>query len=401
MGAKLKCTRGSEDGFLITTGNASISGMPMATVADTAVAANILGFGTCIKHGAPCLTLMNPAPEWDNTENVQFSTGGKMAVTTNSYLFCNSVGGIIRPLTSGQDDAYFEEFLQEMLRMAALENRFGEVFQILDHAFASLFLHEGMREMALRFLDYMIGLRGGQINIIPLFDDPHNVLDQRILQAIIKLAAAHGVRGPYGLATFLEDVITRSRVTNGADPRILDKLLLEVLDVDSQRRADLIAEGGLRGRRLLWQEENLQLLSFAASTAETIGFAAVGVATGASGARASGRKPSGGGVVQAPGGGIQNLDELISNPKKLGNNTPEGWNQYLKQNGHNPQPLGRGSQAGKTFEQGGGYRVNWGGDRIFQYHPSGTHHGGKPYYKLSSGPTGTNRYDLNGNPLDR
>lgn len=38
--------------------------------------------------------------------------------------------------------------------------------------------------------------------------------------------------------------------------------------------------------------------------------------------------------------------------------------------------------------------MNWGGDRILQYHPAkGSHHGGA-YYKLSSGETGTIRINI-------
>jgi len=96
---------------------------------------------------------------------------------------------------------------------------------------------------------------------------------------------------------------------------------------------------------------------------------------------------------------VNNLDDLLANPQLLGQLTPDQWFAYLRKAGSNPQPLGRGSTQGLPFEQGGGFRVNWGGDRILQYHPGSVHHGGVPYYKLSSGITGTNRYDILGNIL--
>jgi hypothetical protein len=42
---------------------------------------------------------------------------------------------------------------------------------------------------------------------------------------------------------------------------------------------------------------------------------------------------------------------------------------------------------------------HWGGYRIlqYQYHPGSRHHGDIPYFKLSSGKTGTQRYDMEGN----
>jgi len=97
---------------------------------------------------------------------------------------------------------------------------------------------------------------------------------------------------------------------------------------------------------------------------------------------------------------IKGLDDLISNPSKLKGVSPDELYKYLKDNGYNPQPLGGGSLKGVHFEEGGGFKVNWGGDRILQYHPAGGHHGGVEYWKLSSGLTGTKRYDMFGNLID-
>ena len=73
---------------------------------------------------------------------------------------------------------------------------------------------------------------------------------------------------------------------------------------------------------------------------------------------------------------IENLDDFISNPKQLKNATPNEWYNALKDNGYKPQPLSGGSLKDIPFENGGGFKVNWGGDKIIQYHPSGGHHGG-------------------------
>lgn len=95
------------------------------------------------------------------------------------------------------------------------------------------------------------------------------------------------------------------------------------------------------------------------------------------------------------------MEELFRNPKKLGEHTPAQWHEILKQNGHNPIPLGDGSLTDRQFSDGGGYRVLWGGDRIFMYHPAVHSHHGSAYYKLSSGTTGKLRFDLNGNPIKK
>lgn len=89
----------------------------------------------------------------------------------------------------------------------------------------------------------------------------------------------------------------------------------------------------------------------------------------------------------------------MNDPSKLKGLSPKEVYQYLKDNGYNPVPLNDGRLKGIPFEEGGGFKVNWGGDRILQYHPAGGRHGGDGYWKLSSGKTGTNRYDMDGNPI--
>lgn len=98
---------------------------------------------------------------------------------------------------------------------------------------------------------------------------------------------------------------------------------------------------------------------------------------------------------------INGLDDLLDDPGILSRFTPESLYDYLMaQEEYVVQPLSRGSLAGKSFAEGGGFKVNWGGDRILQYHPeTGTHHG-SAYYKLSSGKKGTRRFDLDGNEIE-
>ncbi|MCL2421128.1 MAG: hypothetical protein FWD03_04655 [Defluviitaleaceae bacterium] len=99
---------------------------------------------------------------------------------------------------------------------------------------------------------------------------------------------------------------------------------------------------------------------------------------------------------------INTLDSFFDNPSNLAKATPEMWYKYLKRSGCDPKPLRKGSIGAVEFEKGGGYKVNWNGDKMLQYHPPGrNHHGGSAYYKLSSGASGTMRFNLKGEPLPR
>ena len=96
---------------------------------------------------------------------------------------------------------------------------------------------------------------------------------------------------------------------------------------------------------------------------------------------------------------INNLDDLLNSPNKLAGTSGKELYNYLIKNGYDVKPLGKGSFKGIPFEEGGGFKVNWGGDRILQYHPESFSHHGGAYFKISSGETGTIRIDLDGNVI--
>ena len=91
---------------------------------------------------------------------------------------------------------------------------------------------------------------------------------------------------------------------------------------------------------------------------------------------------------------INKLDDLFADVNRMSEVSGKEMYKFLSKKGYDIRPLSKGSLKGKQFNEGGGYKVNWGGDRILQYHPAkGSHHGGA-YYKLSSGETGTIRINI-------
>jgi hypothetical protein len=98
---------------------------------------------------------------------------------------------------------------------------------------------------------------------------------------------------------------------------------------------------------------------------------------------------------------FNDLDDYFKDPTIFGNATPEELHQYLHENGFDPKPLSDGGLKGKPYTEGGGYKVNWGGDKILEYHPGGkNHHGNIEYYKLSSGPTRKMWFDKYGKSIN-
>ncbi len=96
---------------------------------------------------------------------------------------------------------------------------------------------------------------------------------------------------------------------------------------------------------------------------------------------------------------IRAIDKVLNDPEELKNYTPGSLKQQFESQGLEVKRLGRGSLKGIDFENGGGYRVNFSDDGVFQYHPAnGSHHHGA-YYKISTAKGGTKRYDLNGKEI--
>lgn len=89
-------------------------------------------------------------------------------------------------------------------------------------------------------------------------------------------------------------------------------------------------------------------------------------------------------------------DQFFDNPQILSKFTPKGLKMTLETEGYTVIPLGRGSLKGELFENGGGYRTSWGGDRYLQFHPAKNSHHRGAYYKISSGEDGTRWFYLNG-----
>lgn len=95
------------------------------------------------------------------------------------------------------------------------------------------------------------------------------------------------------------------------------------------------------------------------------------------------------------------IDSIEKTPSVLGNYTPESLKAELESMGYAVKPLADGAFQDIPFENGGGYKINYDGDRLLQYHPENRSHHEGAYYKLSSGEEGTRWYDTNGNEILR
>ena len=94
--------------------------------------------------------------------------------------------------------------------------------------------------------------------------------------------------------------------------------------------------------------------------------------------------------------GLDLASRISGHPKMLSAYTPRGLYYALKESGYEIKPLKGENYRDIPFEEGGGYRVNFGGDGLLMYHPGERSHHGGEYYKISTGEGGVKRYDING-----
>lgn len=91
--------------------------------------------------------------------------------------------------------------------------------------------------------------------------------------------------------------------------------------------------------------------------------------------------------------------QLDTHPEMLGNYTPESLKETLTRAGYEVKALSKGNYKGISFEDGGGYKVNFGGNGLLSYHPEERSHHDGPYYKISNSVQGLRRYDLSGKEI--
>lgn len=99
--------------------------------------------------------------------------------------------------------------------------------------------------------------------------------------------------------------------------------------------------------------------------------------------------------------GLDLASRISKHPKMLRAYTPKGLYDSLKNSGYEIKALKGKNYRDIPFEEGGGFRVNFGGDGILMYHPGERSHHGGEYYKISTGKEGTKRYDREGNEIEK
>lgn len=88
-------------------------------------------------------------------------------------------------------------------------------------------------------------------------------------------------------------------------------------------------------------------------------------------------------------------EEIVKYHESLADITPKEMYNLLKEMNLDVKPLSKGRLKGIPFENGGGFKINYDYNAVFQYHPANRSHHKGPYWKISHKEV-EHRYDLKG-----
>ncbi|MDE7446204.1 MAG: DUF4280 domain-containing protein [Lachnospiraceae bacterium] len=268
FGAELKCPCGFKHSFLmLQTGSIDIDNLPSACVRDSKAFVNIMPFGTCTL-GLECEQMIELEDLWENHEPQNMMVGEDEAITMKSTLTCKKSGMWIEPVSSGQDKKAAERILKEAALTYEMKQKYPGLLEILEDPYGSLYLHEGMCEMAVQFLEDSLK-RNGDMEMASLYGE-YDMEGMLIRSALGHLLVTCDVSR---LELFVEGLSTRGVIngmedTPGWDARLLNEEMLEMVKREYPETAKRVETKSY----YKWQEEHKKALSVLGQMATEIAY---------------------------------------------------------------------------------------------------------------------------------
>lgn len=269
LGAQLRCPYGYDDSFLIVwREDIDINSLPQACVSDCIANVNIRSFGICSMIMGPCENIMALAEQWENPEHQNVLANGKEIITTKSTLICKNSGCAIEAVTSGQDGVEAAKIAKDMQLLYEMEEKYPGLFDILRDPYESLYLHEGMYELALRFLEDYVGKNGKQqIQFLYAEDSLEMYL---VRSALEQLVSVSGSQREYDVLDVLFSVGCTYEEP-GWDPYFLNEAMIEMLKKECATKAELIENYDI----YKLHEENKQFFNYSADMGIELVYASI------------------------------------------------------------------------------------------------------------------------------
>ncbi len=187
FGAELRCLHGSQNTYLIVNHRyKEIEGLPVACVLDRVEFDNIMPFGVCNQNGY-CRDLMKLRTRWDNDKPQDILLNGEEVITTESVLICERCGGMIWAVNSGQDGKGAEWLTKGLAFIERMMRDYPGLQEVMNDPNSSIYLTEGMYDIAMKFLSDCWQNNGCNMEIISLFDQssPENIMMRNVMERLL------------------------------------------------------------------------------------------------------------------------------------------------------------------------------------------------------------------------
>ena len=238
------------------TDNLNTDNLPSAHVWDSKAFVNIDPFGTCTL-GLECEQMIELEDRWQNIEPQNVLMGNDEVITMKSTLTCKKSGMWIVPVNSGQDGQAAKRILREAALVSEMKQKYPGLLEILKDSYGSLYLHDGMCENAIQFLEDSLK-RNGDMEMASLYGE-YDMEGQLIRSALGHLLVTCDVSR---LELLVEGLSTRGVINGmeevpGWDARILNEEMLEMVRREYPETAERIETKSY----YRWQEEHKKALS--------------------------------------------------------------------------------------------------------------------------------------------
>lgn len=272
FGAELRCLHGSQNTYLIVNHtDKEIEGLPVACVTDRVEFDNIMPFGECCQNGY-CRDLIELRTRWDNDKPQDLLLNGEEVITTESILICERCGGMIWAVNSGQDGKGAEWLTKDLAFLKMMMEKYPGLLEVMNDPNGSIYLTEGMYDIAMKFLTDCWLNNGCNMSLISLFDQssPEGIMMRNVMERLLPGFDMSGID------KFRDDLMMKAvekgyDIEEGWNVDLLNRSMFSLLKEECERTKKRMEEDSF----YRWQEEHRNFMYTLSDAATILAYYAV------------------------------------------------------------------------------------------------------------------------------
>lgn len=131
--------------------------------------------------------LINLRTRWDNDKPQDLLLNGEEVITTESILICERCGGMIWAVNSGQDGKGADWLTKDLVFLKMMMEKYPGLLEVMNDPNGSIYLTEGMYDIAMKFLTDCWLNNGCNMSLISLFDQssPEGIMMRNVMERLL------------------------------------------------------------------------------------------------------------------------------------------------------------------------------------------------------------------------